>query len=235
MLIEPEINITGIELRGEFEPAVITPAWFALYGLLPQPIAKAAKILSVGSHASAFSTESLYFDVTVNSLIISAQHEDILHVKDLVMHVFRAFIGYPPFRRLDMLNINRDIHFQAPSRQSREKISKELAPLEPWGEWKDELGLDSKYSGVKSLTMTDNRPQRRLWGGQVNVTVEPSARIGDGWVGNGIYVNINDNHLINNSDSNYITQLMAFFDDEFDTSVQRGDAIIEHIMSLTTK
>ena len=36
MRIEPEISGVSVVLLGDFNPAIFTPAWFALHGLLPE-------------------------------------------------------------------------------------------------------------------------------------------------------------------------------------------------------
>ena len=45
MRIEPEISGVQIVLVGDFNPAIFTPAWFALYRLLPESVASSAKSL----------------------------------------------------------------------------------------------------------------------------------------------------------------------------------------------
>ena len=44
MRIEPEISGVGVVLLGDFNPAIFTPAWFALHGLLPESAADNAEL-----------------------------------------------------------------------------------------------------------------------------------------------------------------------------------------------
>ena len=44
MRIEPEIDGVSVILVGSFNPAIFTSAWFALHGLLLEPIADSADL-----------------------------------------------------------------------------------------------------------------------------------------------------------------------------------------------
>ena len=47
MRIDPEISGVGIVVLGSFNPAIFTPAWFALHGLLPKSVADSADLKRV--------------------------------------------------------------------------------------------------------------------------------------------------------------------------------------------
>ena len=44
MRIEPKIEAVDVVLLGNFNPAIFTPAWFELHGLLPQGAGTRAKL-----------------------------------------------------------------------------------------------------------------------------------------------------------------------------------------------
>ena len=44
MRIEPELSSVRVVVVGDFNPAIFTPAWFALYGLLPERVASSANL-----------------------------------------------------------------------------------------------------------------------------------------------------------------------------------------------
>ena len=44
MRIEPEISGVSVVLLGDFNPAIFTPAWFALHDLLPESVADDADL-----------------------------------------------------------------------------------------------------------------------------------------------------------------------------------------------
>ena len=87
---------------------------------------------------------------------------------------------------------------------------------------------------MTSLTMRQVNPDGRPLGGQINVTVEPSSRIGQGRLG--VYVRVNDHYTIENVESQMGTsKIVALLEENFDESLLRADKIIDHIMSLTEK
>ena len=57
MRIQPETSGVGIVLQGQFTPAILTPAWSALHGLLPRRAADTANLQIAQPLISAFSTE----------------------------------------------------------------------------------------------------------------------------------------------------------------------------------
>ena len=83
---------------------------------------------------------------------------------------------------------------------------------------------------MKSLTMSQLAPDGRPTGGQINVTVEPSYRISNRQTG--VYVGVNDHYAIDNAELGTAECLMELFENNFDTSLERSNGIIDHIMSL---
>ena len=85
---------------------------------------------------------------------------------------------------------------------------------------------------MTSLTMTQLNPEGRPPGGQVNVKVEPSTRIGQGR--RGVYVHVNDHYAIEESSSQIASnEIVTLLEENFDESLLRADEIIDHVMSLT--
>ena len=80
--------------------------------------------------------------------------------------------------------------------------------------------------------MRQVNPEGRPPGGQINVTVEPSNRIGQDRPG--VYVQVNDHYTIEDVESQMGTsKIVELLEDNFDESLQCADKIIDHIMSLT--
>ena len=217
----------AVVVRGDFNPAIFTPAWFALHGLLPESAAANAELEIAHPQLTEFSTDWLHLRVTTDRFSANTAQAPHVRVRDIVVRVFREFLDHTPLR---VIGINRDVHFRAGSSAERDRIGRTLAPVEPWGLFGQELGLDSEHGGMTSLRMSQLRPEGRPPGGQVNVTVEPSNRIGDGR--SGVYVSVNDHYQIDPADAHGRARLMSFLDDNFEASLQRSDAVIDHIMSL---
>ena len=102
--------------------------------------------------------------------------------------------------------------------------------MEPWGTWKDDLGLNGMHGGMTSLTMSQRKPEGRPEGGSINVKVEPSNRIGQG--ATGVHVAVNDHYAGDESELGSAGHLIGTLEDNFETSLFRSEGIIDHIMSL---
>ncbi len=226
MRIEPEISGVNVVLLGHFNPAIFTPAWFALQGTLPKQAADTAQLQVAHQELTVFSTEWLRLRVTKERFGAGTRKAPYIRVRDLLVRVFKEHLPHTP---LKAFGINRDAHFPA-GQTERDRIGRSLAPVEPWGRWKDELGLDRDHGGMKSLTMSRHGLSNRPAGGQINVTVEPSKRIADSRFG--IYVTVNDHYEIASDNVEGREQLMGFLEGCFESSIRRSDAIIDHIMSL---
>ncbi len=229
MRIKPEISSVSVVLLGNFNPAIFTPAWFALHGLLPEGAADNAELQVAHPTLTMFSTEWLQFEATTDRFLAVTQSAPNIRIRDFVARVFGEHLFHTP---VNALGVNRDVHFRAPSQRARDQVGRVLAPVDPWLPCVEKLGLalDSEYGGMRSLTMVDTRPEGRPLGGQVQVTVEPSVRIDNGR--SGIYVSVNDHYAANSADAKGNAQLLAFLENDFDSSIRRSDAIIDHIMSL---
>ena len=87
---------------------------------------------------------------------------------------------------------------------------------------------------MTSLTMRQVDPENRRPGGQINVTVEPSVRVGEGRTG--VYVQINDHYPTENSESQMAaSEVVTLLKENFEDSLRRADQIVDHIMSLRGK
>lgn len=228
MRIEPEISTTSIVLLGTFIPTIFTPAWFEMHELLPEGTGKAADLELAHPQVIQFSAEWLRLSVTEDRFRARTAQAPHIRVRDLVVRTFSEHLSQTPLRAL---GINRTVHFDVGSAAERQRIGRTLAPVEPWGEWGDELGLDRPQGGMTSLTMSRHEPEGRSPGGAINVKIEPSPRIGDGLTG--VMVDIND-HYYGGTDSPVGAEdVMQMLSTNFDESVARSDRIIGHIMGLS--
>ena len=230
MRIEPEISGVAVVLLGDFNPAIFTPAWFAMHGLLPEVAADSADLQVSHRQVTAFSTDWLHLQVTSDRFVADTAQAPHVRVRDLVLRVFKEYLTHTPTRSM---GINRTVHFRLRGLAERDRIGRALAPVEPWGLWGLELGSDGEHGGMTSLTMSQISPEGRPRGGRINVKVEPSSRIGGGR--SGIFVEVNDHYAVDGAGTGGAPQLMEFLDRDFDASIRRSDEIIDHIMSLAQR
>ena len=228
MRIEPEIVAVDAVLVGNFNPAIFTPAWFELHALLPKSVIASAKLKIAHSQVTAFSTDWLSLNVLPDRFIVNTSLAPYVRVRDLVVRMFKEHLFHTPLRAF---GINLDVHFQVESFTKRDQIGRILAPVGPWVSLGQNLRLDGKHGGMTSLTMSQTDPEGRPEGGRINVTVEPSNRIGHGALG--IYVRVNDHYAIDKTGPGTTESLIDLFENNFDGSLRRSDDIVDHIMSLS--
>lgn len=227
MRIEPEISGVNVVLLGDFNPAIFTPAWFVLHGLLPEDVVETAELRIAHQQVTEFVAHWLRIQVTAERFFAETLQAPHIRLCDLVARTFKEYLHHTPIRAF---GINRDVHFRVRSFAERDRIGRTLAPVEPWGAWGQRLRLDGEESGMKSLTMSRVNPDTRPTGGEINVTVEPSIRIGEGRTG--VYVRVNDHYVIENTELGTAERLMELFEGNFDISLKRSHGIIDHVMSL---
>ena len=227
MRIEPEIDGVTVVLVGNFNPAIFTPAWFALHSLLPESIADSAELEVAHPQVTVFKADWLSLEVTPERFLFETVQAPHVRVHDLVLRVFNEHVYHTPLRAF---GINRDVHFPVRSPNVRNQLGRSLAPVEPWGACGLELGLDGEHGGMTSLTMSQVSPEGRHAGGRINVKVEPSVRMGNGRTG--VYVGVNDHYAIDGAGLDAAGRLMDVFKDNFGASLSRSERIVDHVMSL---
>ena len=226
MRTEPEISEADVIMLGAFNPALLTPAWFVLHGLLPEGAADSAEVEIIHPQVTEFTFDWLRLQVTTERFSAETSQAPHVRVRDLVVRVFKERLPHTP---LKAFAINRYVHFRVRSPAERDRIGRTLAPVEPWGCWGRALGPDGDHGGMTSLTMSQLDPPGRAAGGRINVTVEPSKRIGD--PRSGVYVCVNDHYPIDEA-SPTMGRSTGILEENFEASLERSDDIIDHVMSL---
>ena len=222
MRIEPELSEVDVIVLGTFSPALFTPAWFVLHGLLPEGAADSAEVEIIHPLVTEFTFDWLHLKVTAEHFSAETSQAPHVRVRDLVVRVFKERLPHTPWKAF---GINRRVHFRVRNPAEQDRIGRTLAPVEPWGRWRRALGPDGEHGGMTSLTMSQIDPPGRASGGRINVTVEPSIRIGD--PRSGVYVGVNDHYPIDEA-----SPTTGILEENFDASLERSDDIIDHVMSL---
>ena len=227
MRIEPENANVSLVMLGHFNPSIFTPQWFAWHGILPEKVVNIADLKIAHPQITMFGADWLNLIVQPERFAISTTQSPFVRLQDLAVRIFREHLPHTP---LAVLGINREVHFSVQNFAECNKLSRLLAPVEPWGDWGEKL----KLGGMTSLTMTQLNLEGRPPGGAINVTVEPLNRGGQGRFG--ISVRVNDHYTIENLDSQMANrEIVALLEKNFDESLRRADQIIDHIMSLTRR
>ena len=230
MQIEPEIGEVSVVLRGQFNPAIFSPAWFALNKLLGQGLVDGAQLEICSGEITVFGAEWLRIEVDQRRFLASTLQAPSVRVCDLVARTFSEGLYHTP---LEALGINRSVHFCVESLSQRDRMGRRIAPVEPWGAWGKTLGETGLQGGVTSLTMTQVEIEGRPPGDRIHVTTQPSNKVGDGV--KGVLVNVNDHYTLKETVSSGSARVfMDMLRERFSSSITHSEKIIDHIMSLAT-
>ena len=225
-MIQPEIDGVSVVLRGNFNPSIFTPAWFVLHQLLPSTAADTATLQVAHPEVTQFSFDWLSLQVTTDMFIAETAQAPHIRVRDLVLRVFKEHLHHTP---LQLMGLNRNVHVPLTTAEL-DRIGRMLAPVEPWGRYVEELGLDGESGGMTTLKMSQLRPSGRPTGSQINITVEPSNRIGGGRLG--VYVQVNDQYAIPKDDPPSGQELLRALEDQFESSIMLSKSLVDHVVSL---
>lgn len=157
----------SIILVGSFNPAIVTPSWLALKGLIRESEAEPdnAEIKVIHPELSSFSLHFVEFQVAKDKFVLTCNNEaDFPLVKDLASSIFTV-LGETP---VTGIGINHIFHFDLKNREDYLKFGNWLSPLNYWS---DVLN-DPKLFELKIVEpLISDRPNKNL------VTIAPSDKI----------------------------------------------------------
>lgn len=208
-----EVNIV---LRGQFNPALFHPAWFAAGELIRKQEADAANIVMIHPSAAAFTVEWLQLNVTQDRFqVATTQAAYFEALRDLVVGTLA--LCTPPLRAL---GFNYMCHYRIDSMEISHAIGDRLAPKEHWKGLLDEPGL-------LDVTMQGKRRDNRA--GYVQVQVQPSTLIKPG-----IYVAVNDHYQLVAGEEplRNVTEPEVILKGDWTTFIAKANGISKSLIAL---
>jgi hypothetical protein len=216
---KPKVKLDGVSIvfLGSFNPQIFQPAWLAAEDLMDKEEADAAEIAIVHGDIVGFRVGSISLEVTRDRF--STETTDATAVeslRDLVAGIFTRLSHTP----VAAMGINKNTHYEMPSRASWDGLGHRLVPKEPW-----EPVLSKP--GTRSVTVEGVRPDD--YRGYVRVTFEPSIRV----LPHGVFFGTND-HLQLDRDGKPIRarEAVAILADMWSPAIDRANSIINHLLSL---
>jgi len=174
-----EIQGVNIVLRGNFNPAIFHPSWFAAQELIGQLEADEASIELVHPEAAIFKADWFQIQVVRNRFQEGTVQEPYYEpLRDLVVGTFSLLIHTP----IRAMGINHDFHIRLESEKSWNEVGHRLAPKEDWEDLLEDPGM-------LSLTMKGKRTDD--FDGHLQVRVEPSTRLTYG-----VFIEVNDHYQL---------------------------------------
>lgn len=157
------LDAATIVVRGAFNPAIFSPAWFGDVELVGSAELSDSEIEVISSDVASFRLGWLRFTVTRDTLQLGTEEiEELPRLRDAAIGVLRVLKHHP----VSVLGINRDTHTLVDSPEALNRLGDAISPKEIWHEFLD-------TPGVRSITMWGARPD--IWRGRINVRVEPSV------------------------------------------------------------
>lgn len=215
MVIKPEIEGMNIVFRGDFNPKIFQPAWFAAQDLIRNEEANEAKIEVIHATIAVFRLDWLEITVEPNRFYAATTlnpYFDIL--KDLVLGTFRLLSHTP----IDKIGINYDSHFKIESEEKWHGLGHKLAPKDVW----DKILIKP---GLSSLAIKGERSDE--YKGNITVRTEPSSRVRP----HGVYISVNDHYELEESHNELgCNAILEILETNWKNSCDRARTITDTIL-----
>ncbi|TDC54370.1 hypothetical protein E1212_02710 [Jiangella ureilytica] len=171
------LEAASVVIRGQFNPAVFSPSWFLLNGLIGQAEASAAKVDAIAAPVASFKVDWLQIHVQTETLQVLTEKTDAYEsLRDVAVGILAALPGTP----ISQLGINRQVHFAVDNAREWHAVGDSLVRNDFW---EDVLILP----GMADVTTWGVRPDK--YSGFIQVQVQPSARVDFG-----VFVAYNDHY-----------------------------------------
>lgn len=181
-LPEFKIDTASIVMLGTFKASTITPASLAAEGLLGKDEALSARSPFLTPDVSIFDAAWLHAEVTRNRILFSTSDTvESIRLCDLASGVLMIPTSLP----VSAIGLNRNVHFQVASATEWHNIGDRLVPKT---DWEGILNLP----GTRSLVLMGTRSDK--FAGHVQITIEPSFKLGPGIFG--VYIEHNDHYVL---------------------------------------
>lgn len=230
MRYPPEIQSLAIVLRGKFNPAIFSPAWFAKVGIITDDELERATTSVIHPELAQFSFEQVRVEVFTNRFQITSFAEPFLRILEVVLGVFRDRLPHTP---MDKLGINYEVHFNVGSFDRRVALGRALAPIGPWGEFGKRLlgSTQETTGGLASLAMQENGMSDRQRGWR-RVQLEPSTVLR---TPSAVKIYVNDHYEVPDAkDEDGTKEVTNILTERFEPSLAQSKAVVSEMMDFAS-
>lgn len=203
-----------IVLRGDFNPSIFHPLWFAQNKMMSEKEVEQANLKLVHPDISDFSIDWLTIQVTRDRFLLRTTQESHFEaLQDIVLGSF-SLLRFTPIRQL---GINFEGQHVMKSLEERNAYGDKLAPKEIWRG-------NIKNPGLNSLQMKCDRNDD--YGGYIMVTVRPSSELS-----NGVSFHVNDHYELSSGvKDNNALELLEVFSANKSESINNSKEIIKLLL-----
>ncbi len=226
MKIQPEISTCSIVLLGQFNPAIFQPEWLKAMNIESENTNPESDLI-IHNEIANFSIDTRSYLVQPTRFKIATDTAPWVRILDITYKIFTEHLNGTPIRAF---GVNFEVHFKLRSFESRTKLGRILAPIEPWEKFGAEMDTEEKEmtGGLWSLTMKKKAQNISGSTRETYVKIEPSVRIKDN---KGVYMNVNAHHQLTDLPEGYGSELgITLLSKRFDSSMVEANTIIDAMM-----
>ena len=211
-----QLEEASIVVRGQFNPAIFHPSWFAAAELIRKQEADAANISIVHPTTTVFTAEWLQVRATQDRFqALTTQVPYYEALRDVVIGILEFSI--PPLRSM---GFNLTSHYRLASVESCHAVGHRLVPKKDWEGLLDEPGM-------RNVTMEGKRGD--TWAGYIQVQVQPSMQFQPG-----IFIAVNDHYqlAIGEEPVRDMTGAKNILQSQWTVSIQKSREISRRLAAL---
>jgi hypothetical protein len=230
------LRLPSVVLIGTFDVRSFTPMALLKSGVLTESEVSAVTAATLfPGQAVSFNTETLTIKANPDRLQVEGLSPPYIRAVDVVSKTIRDNQDFPT--RVSAVGINLIAHWIMENFVARDRLGRQLVPLDRWGKWSEQLQEaakhppeDPRHAGMTAVIMRLPNPSDRM-SGWMDVRVEPSFRektIAE------VIMNANDHYgLPIDEEKAALTDRLALLDvaeNRFDASLQRSEEIMTSIL-----
>ncbi|WP_157575090.1 hypothetical protein [Jiangella muralis] len=178
-MVVPKIALEGasVVVRGQFNPAMFSPAWFLMNGLVGKAEYEAADVEAIVAPVASFRLDWLQVNVQAEMFQVLTDKTDAYEsLRDVAVGALGALPGTP----ISQLGINRQVHLVTENAHEWHAVGDALIRNDVW---EGVLTLP----GLADVTTWSVRPDK--YAGRIQVQVQPSSKVEFG-----VYIAYNDHY-----------------------------------------
>jgi hypothetical protein len=189
-------------------------------GLIGRKEAAGAEVRVSEEEIVDFSVDWCRVFVTPERFVVTSQQAPWVRLSDLCLKLFCEIV---PDAKVRYMGINRTIQFETGSLKARDKLGRDLAPRDVWGEWGKILDGDPGKgdSGLSTITMRQGHELNDRKAGHIEARLSPG-------VGTSVVITVNDHYDAETGDG--VQELMGRVKNNFEASIKRSEWIVDQIM-----
>jgi hypothetical protein len=227
------LKTANVVALGRFDVRSFTPTALLGSEVLTLPEATAVESLTViPGRAVSFETSGLKVTAEQHRIQIERLAPPYIKAADVLSKAIRDNAKFPS--DITAVGINTNATWLLDDLDVRNKLGRQLAPIDAWGRWSEELrraaevgARDPRNPGLASITMRLPMTEDRK-AGWIDVRVGPTFRVAGGPE---IIIAINDHYAFDDADKEpEPLALLATVETRFDASIKRADEIAASIL-----